>query len=481
MKKINLLIISIISFVICGMNVNALNNYEITVPSSATIGKSYDVKVSYKGTDVAGSFQMQFSIVNAECKVSSTHSSGVTNCNGGVCHSTYSSTDGIKSGTTLLTMSCVSNTNSTATFKASTIGSDAWDYEGLKKITISSGSKSLTISGTTTKSTTKTTKSTAPYRTTTSSSTKKASTTSKSTSKSSTKSTSTSKPTSSNSGGQEVNPTSTNTTLKIDITNDSIGEDQNEKNTENKTINIDSIPEAIRLKDLKIVGYDIKFSPNKINYSIEVDEDVKEIYIIAEKSSDDILVDNVGVVNIADQKELMIRVSSSTSDDYIEYKIKISIKKQEGISLKVFLITIGSILLIGIIIIVLKEIMNVKKKSNNLKISNNNVEFIESPVGENVVSNEIMDDDIEIFEAYANPEQPVITPIESNIPQQGNLTNQVSDLEKKQIDEASEAWLEEKTIPINTDLVNNTSETTDSPVIGINQAFSSVDDYSDKQ
>lgn len=496
-KKINLIIVALIAFLTFSSRSYAANYYEISAPSSATIGSSYTVKVLYKGTDKAGSFQTQISIVNASCSLSSTHSSGVTNCNGGVCHSSFASADGIGSGTTLVTLSCKPQGSGSSTFKVSTVGDDSWNVDGDQAIKISSASKSVTINGTTTKKTTTTTKSTAPYRTTTKKSTSSKNTTKATTNRNTTNSTATKNNTthsSTNSTNKAVIPptTSSNTTLKIDLTEgitNRNNDDENNKDDEQYST-IADVPDNIRLTDLKIVGYDIKFSPNRINYTIEVDEDVTELYIIAEKENDSIIVDNVGVVNIDDEKEVIIRVASNISDDEIEYKLKIKTKSFEGVSLTVFLISIGIIILILIILRVLQEIKRIKKNQSlakeikpitfeekdskadeQLSIATSNNESV--PIENINSSSSNIDDTMEIFDV--KPIEMTSPPVSDSIP-----TQNISDFEKQKIDEADELWLAVETKTDTNDVLVEVSEVVPNTEANVDELFNNIDNYLEK-
>ncbi|MDE6292086.1 MAG: hypothetical protein K2L98_00230, partial [Bacilli bacterium] len=164
-------------------------NFVISAPSSANVNTNFTVSISHSG-DTIGSLQMQIAITNAECSVQSTCSGGVANCNGGSCLTSFNLANGLKAGSNIITLSCRS-TGGTARFAASVANKDAWDVEGMKQLTISSASKSVTINGTTATTKKTTSQSTISKRPTTARTTKSTtkSTTTKKTTLASTKTT----------------------------------------------------------------------------------------------------------------------------------------------------------------------------------------------------------------------------------------------------------------------------------------------------
>lgn len=496
--KINLFIVSLATFLLFSTNAFAANNFSIDAPSSVTMGKSFTVKVLYNGTDKAGSFQSQLTMVNASCSVTSTHSSGTNNCTGGVCHSAFASDSGIPSGTTLLTLSCTPQGSTTATFKVSMIGNDAWNVDGDVQIKISSASKSIKINGTTTKSTTTTTKSTAPPRTTTTRSntikpTTVKTTTRKPTTNSTTRKTvqnSTSNITKNTNTQTITSNVSSNTTLRIDLTDPT--ETTTEKEEESiKTVEV--VPDNVKLNDLKIVGYDIKFIPNRLNYTIEVDKDVKELYIIADKNSDSIVVDNDGVVGIDGEKEVVIRVSSTVSSDEIEYTIKIKTKTYEGISFTVFLASLGIIILLLIILRIVQEIRKIKKnqskdrKKKTILESKKNDSF---PPIEKKADNYNIDESKNIdinkkdnnnsYEALLDeldnkPADKTVMPLSETFNQ-----NELTDYEKQKIDDEDELWLTVETKTNNDNVLVEVSDVVPNTEEDVDKLFDNVDDYLEK-
>ena len=430
------------------MPVAAANSFDISAPSSVNVNQKYTVDITYNGTE-AGAFNMAVTFVNAECKYSSASNGGTVNCNGGVCDAAYSDPNGIKSGSKILSLSCESFTGSQATFKTTLTGDDAWDIEGTTRISITGKSKVITIKGTTATTKTTTTKSTAPKRTTTSSkkTTKK---TPQSTSSTSTTSNTTKheNPTSSSSKTTTklgVVPTSDATTLKIDLTTSEEATSNTKKKRKIKEepySTVASVPDDVKLKSLKIVGYDIAFNPCRINYTIEVDEDVDELYVIAEKEMDSTIVDNTGVVQIDGVKEFIIHVSSTNSDEQIDYHIKVNTKNQGSISIKIILIIIGCFLLILIIFRVLKEIKKVKKE--DIIIESNKINSTENAANLDALDKDTSPILLEPMISTKGNDNPNNTKEnEDMVPAQYFLDNggNLSDSDKKKIDEQDENWL----------------------------------------
>ncbi len=69
------------------------------------------------------------------------------------------------------------------------------------------------------------------------------------------------------------------------------------------------INEYVTLKSLKVVGYDIKFNPVILEYDINVGDNVTDLYISANKFSNDVKVTNTGVVNIIDKDKVELEVT----------------------------------------------------------------------------------------------------------------------------------------------------------------------------
>lgn len=317
-------LISIFMLMSLSIRVDAAN-FVISAPSSADVNTNFTVSVSHSG-DTIGSLQMQIAITNAECSVQSTCSGGVANCTGGSCLTSFNLANGLKAGNNIITLSCRS-TGGTAKFVASVANKDAWDVEGMKQLTVNSASKSVTIKGTTATTKKVTTQSTISKRPTTARTTK--STTKSTTTKKTTTSTST-KTTNKNSS-----TSTTTTTMKSTTTQDiweqptsDITTSSSEMTTTEEITTTSYVPDDLKLRELKIVGYNINFKPNLSSYTIDIDENVNELYIIASPADEETEIETVGLVNIEGKDFIQIRVYNENANHEINYKINIRRNKR---------------------------------------------------------------------------------------------------------------------------------------------------------
>ena len=83
-------------------------------------------------------------------------------------------------------------------------------------------------------------------------------------------------------------------------------------------------PSDISINNIKIVGYSLDFDKNKIEYTINVDKDTNELYVIVE--GDNLEVEGDGLIDIKDKDSFDIKVKQGGSE--LTYKIKIN--KTEG-------------------------------------------------------------------------------------------------------------------------------------------------------
>lgn len=316
MKIKNIILISFLLLFIGSGRADA-TSLVIEAPSSANVSSNFNVTVKHSGETI-GSMQMAISITNAECSVQSTCSGGVANCNGGSCLMSFNLVNGLKAGSNIITLSCHSN-GGTAKFNASISNKDAWDVDGMKQLSVGSATKSVVINGTTSTTKKTTTKTTISKRSTTGRSTSTKSTTTKTT----TKKISTNKATSSNTT-KITNKTTASTQLPI--TTDEITSEVSEEPTTFESTTPSTtvyVPDDLKLKELKIVGYNINFKPNLVSYTIDVDESVDELYIIAEPADGETEIDSIGLVNITNKDFIQIRVHNENAHHEINYKINI--------------------------------------------------------------------------------------------------------------------------------------------------------------
>lgn len=316
MKKYKLIIFSL--FLALGMvgQVSAAS-LAITAPSSANVSTDFSVVIKHTG-DTLGSLQMQVAITNAECSVASTCSGGVANCNGGSCLMSFNLTSGLAAGNNIMTLTC-SSTGGTAKFVASIVNNDAWDVEGLKQISVSSASKSVTINGTTTTSNKTTTQTTVTKRSTTAASTKTTTTT-----------TTTKKTTTTTKKTTTVKEGTTTTVAASQEITQVLDDDEEELTTDTTTTTTTTtvyVPDDLKLSELKIVGYNINFKPNLVSYTIDVEESVNELYLIATPVDSETQIEGVGLIDITDKDYIQIRVYNDNAKHEINYKIYIRRQK----------------------------------------------------------------------------------------------------------------------------------------------------------
>lgn len=315
------MILAILISFCCIDNVYAASG-KLTVSSnlnSTTVSTNtkFNVYVTYTGTTV-GSISINTTFKNATCSVYAQAAGYTRNCNTSGCEMTFNSTNGYTSGTKMITYACTATANP-ASFNVSVPNGDAWDVDGLEQINMSVSNLSLTVKNTTTKSTTNKSTTTTKKSTTT---TKK--TTTKSTTKSTTKgSTTTTKIISiTNTTRRPTTPRVTSSTQSnVVITIPTAITTTTTK--EVVTTSINYLPDNMKLKELKIVGYDIDFNKNNTGYQIEVADNVTEVYVIATPNDNDNLVENTGVVNIEGLSSFSVRVYNEDIDQEVIYNIKL--------------------------------------------------------------------------------------------------------------------------------------------------------------
>lgn len=83
--------------------------------------------------------------------------------------------------------------------------------------------------------------------------------------------------------------------------------------------------EPIKISKFDIIGYNIDFNNDKLEYEINVDKDVTKLYIIVEGNS--ITTSGDKIVDIKDKDEIIVKITKKTLSK--EYKIKINRKKTE--------------------------------------------------------------------------------------------------------------------------------------------------------
>ena len=125
------------------------------------------------------------------------------------------------------------------------------------------------------------------------------------TTKKSTTTKSTTKATSKSTVSGQTQQTTTKSTTQTPVTTTSTGTTKKG----GKTTLPARINEYVTLKSLKVVGYDIKFNPVILEYDVDVGDNVTDLYISANKFSNDVKVTNTGVVNIIDKDKVELEVT----------------------------------------------------------------------------------------------------------------------------------------------------------------------------
>lgn len=353
--------------------VDAANSFVISAPSSANVNTNFTISVKHSG-DTIGSLQMEIGITNAECSVQSTCSGGVANCQGGSCLTSFNLANGLKAGNNIITLSCHS-TGGVAKFTASVANRDAWDVEGMKQLTISSASKSVTINGTTSTTKKSTTTSTISKRPTTGrSTTTKSTTTKKTTTKNSNNTTKGTNNNQTTKNTTTKNTTAETTTEDIRPPISDITEPISSETTTTEAVTTVYVPDDLKLRELKIVGYNINFKPNLSSYTIDVDENVDELYIIASPADEQTEIETVGLVDIAGKDYIQIRVFNENAHHEINYKINIRRNKRnaesEGIGnifsdgFKLIVFSMLTVIFFLILFFTIKGFINRDKKTS---------------------------------------------------------------------------------------------------------------------
>ena len=291
-------------------NVYALSG-KLTVTSnvsSAATNTKFNVYVKYTG-DTVGTIRINTTFTNATCTLYSQADGYTRNCTTTGCKIKFEDYEsGYKSGTTLATFACT-GTASPAKFSASVIDGDAWDLEGLEAVSVSSGSKSVTIINATT-------------------TTKKATTTTKKTTTTTKKNTSTTKTTTTSKVSTPVKEsTTTTTTTTKKVTTTDLTTTKKTTTTEPITTNIAHINDDMKLESLKVVGYDIDFKKNLTGYKIYVADNVDEVYVIAKAIDSSKKVVNTGVINIEGLSHFSVMVYNDKTDETVSYTVKVMREK----------------------------------------------------------------------------------------------------------------------------------------------------------
>lgn len=303
---INIIFFSFIGRVDAALDLRILTDSSTKLPANT----KYNVSVVYVDLNKRGnlnnlSFDLAFK--NANCSITS------GSCNAG----NHCSFTNVKKGATLVQLSCVKGSNNESFIISNVVGKNASGANVNLKAT------SLSISTDTTKPTTVPTTSpttpivTTPPKTTTKRTTRKTTTTTTTTT------------------------TSTTTTVQLP--------DFSEEKSE------------LKLKNLKIIGYDINFDKDKMEYTIKVKDDVLELDVVATPLSRDIVIENTGRINIENINQ--ININLSREDEKATYVVKIEKVKVKKVNfLLIGIVMLAIIIVSGLIVMQLINRRNIKRE-----------------------------------------------------------------------------------------------------------------------
>lgn len=288
-------------------NVDAALDLRISTDSSTRLapGASYNISVSYVDLNNRGNLNsLNFDITsqNASCTVTS----------GSCDQNNHCSFTNVKKGSSLVQLNCVKSNNNESFIVSNIVGKNSSGE------TLNLRLASLSISTITTTTTVVSTETT-PVVT-------------------STKTTKTTKKT-----------TTTTTT---------------EATTEAITTQFPDVSEEkseLKLKNLRIIGYNIAFDKDTREYTISVKENIKELDVVATPLSKDIVVENTGKVNIENLEYIEIKLSRG--EEKTNYLIKIKREKVHRINFSLYVAVILAIFVVsGLIVMQLINRRNLKRE-----------------------------------------------------------------------------------------------------------------------
>lgn len=309
MKK-NIIYLIFISIVFFGFinSVDAALDIRISTDSATKLapGSRYNVSYVYvdldKNLGTLSSLDFDYSYQNTNCAVIS----GSCNANN---HCSYTN---VAKGATLLSLSCVKGNNNESFYVGNAVAN--------KKTSLRSASLSISTETTTTSTEALVTTPVVTTTTTTKRTTKKSSST-----------------------------TTTTTTEVVETT---------------EPVELPVFPEEkseLKLKSLKVIGYDIAFNKDTFVYTIKVRDDVLALDVVATPMSRDIVVENTGKINIKDLD--YIDVNLLRDDEKVTYTIKIEKEEVKKVNYLLMGIVIFLIFVFGgLIIMQLINRHNIRKE-----------------------------------------------------------------------------------------------------------------------
>lgn len=134
-----------------------------------------------------------------------------------------------------------------------------------------------------------------------------------------------------------------------------------------------------KLSTLKVVNYDLNFSPDVLDYTLTVSSDTKELYIIAEGNNKDVTITGDGITDLTNSSGVIKITSTYGEGNTTIYTI--NVKKNNPMLLFWIILGItGTLLIIAIVYIILREngklqkglFDSMQKKANTNRINKSN-------------------------------------------------------------------------------------------------------------
>lgn len=115
-----------------------------------------------------------------------------------------------------------------------------------------------------------------------------------------------------------------------------------------------------KLSSLKVINYDLGFSPSKLEYTLNVPVDTKELYIIAEGNNKDVTITGDGIIDLTNSSGIIKITSTYGEGNTTIYTINVK-KNNPMLMFWIILGITGTLLIAAIIYIILRENGKLKK------------------------------------------------------------------------------------------------------------------------
>lgn len=136
--------------------------------------------------------------------------------------------------------------------------------------------------------------------------------------------------------------------------------------------------EIVELSELKIVGYNINFSSNTLEYSLDIPDTIDELYVLAKSNNETYTVTGINEISIKDQDSISISVTNPATNTTKNYTIKLNRISANAISTdnkkdysKIYLTIIGLLIIsnLGFIIYFIKNKKDGKNRNQSNEVS----------------------------------------------------------------------------------------------------------------